>query len=443
MSMLRDKAVEIVKTLRNAGFRAYWVGGCVRDLVMDREPQDYDIATDARPEQIINLFSKTVPVGASFGVMKVLVENCAFEVATFRSDGRYLDGRHPTEVHFSSEKEDAFRRDFTINGMFFDPIEDRLIDYVQGKHDIEAKLVRCIGDPNHRFTEDKLRLIRAVRFAARFGYRIEPSTHEAMIALAPQISEVSAERIRDELAKILMGDQPDQGIRLLHQTGLLKTILPEIVAMEGVQQPPEFHPEGDVFTHTLLLLEKMRSPSFELAFGALLHDVGKPPTFAIKDRIRFDKHCEVGSQMAREVGHRLRFSNQQIEVVAELVKDHLRFKDVRNMRSSTLKRFLRNLNFAEHLELHRLDCLASHGDLSNWEFCKQKLAELEPEEIRPRRLLTGDDLIELAYSPGPQFAKILMAVEDAQLEGRIKTKEEAFRFVKKEFPLTSSGSALH
>jgi poly(A) polymerase len=438
--MLHDKSIEIVKILRKAGFRAYWVGGCVRDLVMGRAPQDYDIATDARPEQVMKLFSKTVPVGVSFGVVKVLVDDCGFEVATFRSDGRYIDGRHPVEIRFSSEKEDALRRDFTINGMFFDPVEERLIDYVGGKQDIEAGLIRCIGDPRQRFSEDKLRLIRAVRFAARFEYRIEPSTREFLIALAPQILEVSPERIRDELAKILMGYHPDQGVRLLHQAGLLKAILPEIATMEGVQQPPEFHPEGDVLTHTLLLFEKIRSPSFELAFGALLHDVGKPPTFAIKERIRFDNHCEVGSRMAREIGQRLRFSNQQIEVVAELVKDHLRFKDVRNMRSSTLKRFLRNPNFKEHLELHRLDCLASHGDLSNWEFCKQKLAELEPEEIRPERLLTGDDLIGLGYSPGPQFSKILTMVEDEQLEERIKTKEEALQFIKKKFPLTSSES---
>jgi poly(A) polymerase len=443
MSKLRDKAVEIVKALRNAGFRGYWVGGCVRDLVMGQEPEDYDVATDARPEQVTKLFPKTIPVGVSFGVVKVLMGDDDFEVATFRSDGRYLDGRHPIEVQFSGEKEDVLRRDFTINGMFFDPMEERLIDYVGGKKDIEAEIVRCIGDPAQRFTEDKLRLIRAVRFAARFGYRIEPATHQALVALAPEVLEVSAERIRDELAKILMGPHPGDGIRLLHQTGLLKVILPEIAVMEGVQQPPEFHPEGDVFTHTLLLLDKIESPSFELAFGALLHDVGKPPTFAIKERIRFDNHCEVGSQMARRIGHRLRFSNQQTEVIAELVRDHLRFKDVRNMRASTLKRFLRNPNFPEHLELHRLDCLASHGDLSNWEFCKKKLAEIGPEEIRPTRLLTGEDLIELGYTPGPQFAKILTAVEDAQLEGRLKTKEAAVEFVKREFPLTSSGSASH
>ena len=441
MSKLRDKAVEIVKAIRQAGFQAYWVGGCVRDLVMGHAPEDYDIATDARPEQIVQLFPKTIPVGVSFGVVKVVMEESEFEVATFRSDGSYLDGRHPVEVHFSGEKEDALRRDFTVNGMFFDPIEERLIDYVGGKKDIEDKVIRCIGDPNQRFTEDKLRLIRAVRFAVRFGYRIESATHQALIALAPQVLEVSAERIRDELAKILMGRNPGQGIRLLHQTGLLKVALPEVAAMEGVQQPPEFHPEGDVLTHTLLLLDKIRSPSFELAFGALLHDVGKPPTFAIKERIRFDNHCEVGSQIARTISHRLRFSNQQTEVIAELVKDHLRFKDVRNMRSSTLKRFIRNQNFAEHLELHRLDCLASHGDLSNWEFCKQKLAELGPEEIRPSRLLTGEDLIEIGYRPGPRFAKILTAVEDAQLEGRLKTKEAAVEFIKTEFPITSSESA--
>lgn len=449
---MRDKAIEIVKALRSAGFRAYWAGGCVRDLVMGHEPQDYDVATDARPEQVMKLFPKTIPVGVSFGVVKVLLGNDEFEVATFRSDGRYLDGRHPVEVHFSGEKEDAQRRDFTLNGMFYDPVKEQVIDHVGGQRDIKAGIIRTIGSPLDRFTEDKLRLMRAVRFSARFGYTIEPQTEMAIRDLAPQITQVSAERIRDETEKMLTGPNPAGSIRLLHQTGLLKVILPEVAAMEGVEQPQEFHPEGDVLTHTLLMLDQMTQPvsgspslSFELTLGVLLHDVGKPPTFTppktdrdLPDRqagrIRFDNHCEVGAEMTEAIGQRLRLSNKQLEVVIGLVRDHLKFKDVKQMRESTLKRFLRQPYFAEHLELHRLDCLASHGDLTNWQFCREKLVELPPEVIRPARLLTGDDLIQLGYSPGSLFAEILTAVEDAQLEGRITTREEAIALVEKQFP---------
>jgi poly(A) polymerase len=441
MSTLREKATEIVKVLREAGFRAYWAGGCVRDLVMGHEPQDYDVATDARPEQVMKLFSKTVPVGVSFGVVKVLVEEDAFEVATFRADGRYLDGRHPVEVHFAGEKEDALRRDFTLNGMFYDPLKEQVIDHVGGQRDIKAGIIRAIGSPLERFTEDKLRLMRAVRFSTRFGYAIEPQTESALRDLAPQITQVSAERIRDELEKMLMGPHPAESLRLLHKTGLLNVILPEVGAMEGVEQPKEFHPEGDVLTHTLIMLEEMTRPlessppqTFELAMAVLLHDVGKPPTFEVRDRIRFDNHCEIGARMTEAIGQRLRLSNKQTEIVAALVRDHLKFKDVQRMRESTLKRFLRQPHFDLHLELHRLDCLASHGDLTNWEFCRKKLVELPPEIIRPPRLLTGDDLVELGYSPGPLFSEILTVVEDSQLEGRIKTREEAIALVEKQFP---------
>src|SRR3989304_3313080 len=365
MSPMRDRAVEMVKALREAGFRAYWAGGCVRDLVMGHEPQDYDVATDARPEQVMKLFPKTVPVGVSFGVVKVLLGNDEFEVATFRSDGRYLDGRHPVEVHFAGEKEDAQRRDFTLNGMFYDPVKEQVIDHVGGQRDIKAGIIRTIGSPLDRFSEDKLRLLRAVRFSARFGYTIEPQTGVAIRDLAAQITQVSAERIRDEMEKMLTGPHPAGSIRLLHQTGLLKVVLPEAAAMEGVEQPKEFHPEGDVLTHTLLMLDQMTRPvsdspslSFELALGVLLHDVGKPPTFTPpktdRDRIRFDNHCEVGARMAEAVGQRLRLSNKQLEIVIGLVRDHLKFKDVKQMRESTLKRFLRKPPFAGHLELHRL-----------------------------------------------------------------------------------------
>ena len=433
MSAMAEKAIEIVKILREGGFRAYWAGGSVRDLVMGHKPQDYDVATDARPEQVMKLFSKTVPVGVSFGVVKVIEDGFEFEVTTFRSDGRYIDGRHPAEVHYSDDREDAARRDFTINGMFYDPLKKEIIDYVEGRRDIAAGVIRAIGDPHERFEEDKLRLMRAVRFAARFGYVIEPKTEAALRDLAGQIHQISAERIRDELKKMLTGPNPSDSISLLIQTGLMKTILPEVLAMAGVEQPKEFHPEGDVLTHTMLLLRNLDLPSFELALAALLHDIGKPPTFSIRDRIRFDNHCEVGARMTEAICGRLRLSNEQTERVADLVRDHLRFKDVQQMRESTLKRFLRQPFFSDHLELHRLDCLASHGDLTNWEFCKKKLAELGPEEIRPKRLLTGDDLITMGYPPGPLFSKILTLLEDAQLEGSIKNRDEAIAWLRREF----------
>lgn len=442
MSHLREKAVEVVQVLRKAGFRAYWAGGCVRDLVMGHEPQDFDIATDARPEQVMKLFPKTVPVGVSFGVVKVLADESEFEVATFRSDGRYLDGRHPVEVHYSGDREDAARRDFTINGMFYDPVKKEIIDYVDGQRDIKAGLIRAIGNPRERFEEDKLRLMRAVRFASRFNYGIEPQTYEAIKERAGEIVQISAERIRDELKKMLTGPNPSGSLSLLLEIGLVKPILPEVTAMAGVEQPKEFHPEGDVLTHTLLLLKNINRPSFELALAALLHDIGKPSTFtppkSDHDRIRFDNHCEVGARLAESICGRLRLSNEQTELVVELVRDHLRFKDVQQMRESTLKRFLRRPGFPEHLELHRLDCLASHGDLTLWEFCNKKLAEIGPEEMRPERLLTGDDLIRTGYSPGPLFSKILTLLEDAQLEGRIKSREEALEWVRREFPLKPS-----
>jgi poly(A) polymerase len=441
MSLMRDRAVEVVKVLRKAGFRAYFAGGCVRDLVMGQEPQDYDVATNARPEEVMKLFPKTIPVGVNFGVIKVLLQNDEFEVSTFRSDGQYLDGRHPVEVHFTGEKEDAARRDFTINGMFYDPVQEKVIDYIGGQRDIKAGIIRAIGSPLERFHDDKLRLMRAVRFSTRFNYTLEPQTEAAIADLAPQITQVSAERIRDELEKMLTGPNPSGSIRLLHKTGILKVILQEVAEMEGVEQPKEFHPEGDVLVHTLLMLDLMRRPvddspplTFDLAMGVLLHDVGKPPTFTVRDRIRFDNHCEVGARMAHDIGQRFRMSNKQVELVVALVKDHLKFKDVKKMRESTLKRFLRQPHFQEHLELHRLDCMGSHGDLTNWEFCRQKLKELPSEKIRPVRLLTGEDLIQLGYSPGPVFKQILTTLEDAQLEGRVQTREDALKLVKEQYP---------
>ncbi len=432
---MKIKAEEIVKTLSDAGFKTCWAGGCVRDMVMGLEPQDYDIATEARPDQVMKLFKKTIPVGARFGVVKVLYDEFEFEVATFRSDGKYIDGRHPEEVHFSSEKEDAFRRDFTINGMFYDPVQGKIIDYVNGQVDIKNNIIRTINNPKDRFSEDRLRLIRAVRFAARFQYEIETNTYNAIKELAGTILQISAERIRDELLKMITGLYPAESIMLLDEVGLLEVILPEVVAMKGVKQPEEFHPEGDVWEHTMIMLRKMSNPSPSLAMGVLFHDVGKPSTFTIEDRIRFNNHCEVGARMTEEIGERLRLSNKQVENISELVLHHLRFKDVQKMRESKLKRFLRLPNFADHLELHRLDCLASHGNLINWEFCKQKLSELKPEEIKPKPLINGHDLIAIGYKAGPAFREILTAVEDALLEGQIKTHDNAVKFVQDKFPL--------
>ena len=432
---MKTTAQEIVKILSGAGFKAYWAGGCVRDMLMGIKPLDYDIATDAPPEQVMKIFKKTIPIGASFGVVKVLYDDFEFEVATFRSDGKYIDGRRPVEVNFSSEKEDAFRRDFTINGIFYDPAHEKIIDYVNGQADIKNNIIRTINDPKDRFSEDRLRLIRAVRFAAGFQYEIEPHTYNTIKELAETILQISAERIRDELRKMLTGVHPAESIQLLDEVGILKVILPEVTAMKGIKQPEEFHPEGDVWIHTMLMLKKMTSPSFELAMGILLHDVGKPSTFSMEDRIRFNNHCEVGARMTEEIGKRLRFSKKQIEHIAELVLHHLRFKDVQKMRESKLKRFLRLPNFADHLELHRLDCLSSHGNLDNWKFCKQKLSELKPEEIKPKPLINGHDLILMGYKAGPAFRKILTTVEDAHLEGQIKTRNEALKFVQDKFPL--------
>ena len=432
---MKTKAQEMVKILSNAGFKAYWAGGCVRDMIMAIDPLDYDIATNARPEQVMKLFKKTIPVGASFGVVKVLYDDFEFEVATFRSDGAYIDGRRPEDVHFSTEKEDAFRRDFTINGIFYDPTHEKIIDYVNGQADIKNNIIRTINDPKDRFSEDRLRLIRAVRFAAGLQFEIEPYTFNTIKELADTIFQVSAERIRDELCKMLTGVHPANSIDLLDEVGMLKVILPEVTAMKGIKQPEEFHPEGDVWEHTMLMLKNMSSPTPEMALGVLLHDVGKPPTFSIEDRIRFNNHCEIGARITEEIGERLRLSKKQVEHISELVLHHLRFKDVQKMRESKLKRFLRLPNFADHLELHRLDCLASHGNLNNLEFCKQKLLELKPEEIKPKPLINGHNLIAMGYKAGPFFKQILTVVEDAILEGQIRTHDDAVKFVQKKFPV--------
>jgi poly(A) polymerase len=457
----RQFATTIIRTLRDHGHQAFLVGGCVRDLLLNREPADYDVATDATPQQVMRIFPETYAVGAQFGVVLVPIPNegptskstphlpdltvlqtpspkaHAIEVATFRTDLGYTDGRHPDEVRFSKDpREDVERRDFTINGLLLDPITNEVLDFVGGQNDLEAHIVRAIGDPERRFTEDKLRMLRAVRFAARFDYVIDPPTFAAIQKLAPQIVQVSYERVRDELTKMLTEGHARRAFLLLDASGLLREVLPEISAMKGVRQPPRYHPEGDVFIHTLLLLENLPHPCPPtLAWGALLHDVGKPPTFRVApDRIRFDGHVEVGVRMAEEICRRLRFSNDDTEQILALVNNHMRFGDILRMKESTLKRFLRMPRFTEHLELHRLDCTASHGDFTLYDFAREQLASIPAEKMRPTPLLTGHDLIAQGYQPGPDFKRILSTVEDAQLEGRLESKEQALAFVTEAFP---------
>jgi len=453
--VLKDFATSIVHTLRQRGFQAYLVGGCVRDLLLRREPKDYDVATNAKPQQVMSIFPETYAVGAQFGVVLVPVPQDvasnvstdvasklhAVEVATFRSDIGYSDGRHPDEVRFSQDpREDVARRDFTINGMLLDPESGEVLDFVGGRKDLEARIIRTIGEPERRFGEDKLRMLRAVRFAARFEYEIEPETFAAIQRLAPEIGTVSRERVRDELTRMLTEGHARRAFLLLDESGLLKQVLPEISKMKGVAQPAEFHPEGDVFVHTLLLLENLPTPCpLTLAWGALLHDVGKPPTFRVApDRIRFDNHVEVGVKMAEEICRTLRFSNDDTAQILALVENHMRFGHATLMKESTLKRFLRLPAFDEHLALHRADCLASHRNLSTYEFVREKRAEIPPEKMRPTPLVTGDDLIAAGHAPGPKFREILNAVEDAQLEGRLPSRDAALEFVRREFSVSSS-----
>jgi len=454
--MLREFATHIVQTLRRRGFEAYLVGGCVRDLLLGREPKDYDVSTSATPAQVMEVFPETYAVGAQFGVVLVPVpesevaagsdsevpaKSKTIEVATFRSDLGYSDGRHPDEVRFSRDpREDVLRRDFTINGMMLDPLRGKgpgeVLDFVGGRKDLEAGMIRAIGEPEKRFAEDKLRMLRAVRFAARFEYTIDPATFAAIRKLAEQIRVVSRERVRDELTRMLTEGHGRQAFLLLDESGLLKEVLPEISRMKGVQQPPEFHPEGDVFVHTLLLLENLPQPCPPtLAWGALLHDVGKPPTFRVAERIRFDDHVEVGVKMAEEICRRLRFSSGDAEQILALVDNHMRFGHVGRMKESTLKRFMRLPAFEEHMALHRADCLASHRNLATYEFLRQKQQEIPAASMRPAPLVTGDDLIAAGHAPGPKFREILHAVEDAQLEGRLPSREAALDFVHRQFPV--------
>lgn len=427
-------ARHIIQTLRDRGFTAYLAGGCVRDQLLGVEPQDFDVATNARAEVVQRLFPNTIPVGIQFGVVLVVDNGIPCEVATFRSDGAYLDGRHPTSVHFGNAQEDAQRRDFTINGMFHDPLIEEIIDYVNGQEDLRSGIIRAIGDPYARFAEDRLRMLRAIRLAARLDFTIALDTFTAIQDLASTISDIAWERIGDEVSKILTGRGAKRAFALLSESRLLPAVFPEIEAMRGVEQSPDFHPEGDVFVHTLLLLDKLDQPTETLALGALLHDVAKPVCRARNEhRITFHGHCEKGAEMAIDICQRLKRSRETWERVAYLVKNHLRLMSAPEMRTATLKRFLREDGIEELLELARLDALSSSGDLRPYQFCRQQLAALAPEQIAPPRLLSGHDLMALGLAPGPQFKDILHAIEDAQLEGRLHTREEALAWVKQQF----------
>jgi tRNA nucleotidyltransferase/poly(A) polymerase len=438
----RELANLICEVLRDAGYQALLVGGCVRDLLLGREPADYDVTTNATPECVMELFPESIAVGAQFGVVLVPRDGFKVEVATFRSDVSYSDGRHPDRVVYSqTAEEDVQRRDFTINGLLMRHDTGEILDFVEGQRDLNAGVVRAIGEPDRRFTEDKLRMLRAVRFAARFGFDIEHKTFASIRRHAGAVTDVSAERIREELTKLLTEGAARRGFELLERSWLLSVVLPEIAAMKGVQQPPEFHPEGDVWTHTLLMIDGLPAGcSPTLAWGVLLHDVGKPPTFKpvskTGDRIRFDHHVDVGVRMAQAICRRYRFSNEETEQIAALVDNHMRFKDVERMKKATLKRFVRLPRFDEHLELHRLDCVSSHRNLDSYQFVQRFLAETPPEQVHPQRVLTGNDLSEMGYIPGPRFSEILRAVEDAQLEGQIHSKDEARGLVQRRFPLS-------
>lgn len=443
MPPLETTARSLVQRLRQAGFTAFYAGGCVRDTLLGKEPKDYDIATDARPEQVQQLFRRTFAVGAHFGVIVVHEQGHDFEVATFRSDGAYVDGRRPTEVTFSSPQTDAERRDFTINGLFFDPLSNEVIDYVGGQADLTARRLRAIGDATARFREDKLRLLRAVRFGAVLGFDLDPATWQAVCAHAPDIHDVSAERIREEFVRIFVSPTRVRGFDLLVESGLMQEVLPEIMRLQGCEQPPQFHPEGDVFVHTRLMLSLLpEQVSVPLVFGVLFHDIGKPGTATVDEtgRIRFNGHDRLGAEMAEQIMVRLRFSRDETDAVVAIVANHMNFMHVQDMRVAKLKRFMAREHFAEELELHRVDCASSNGDLSNYDFLRAKGEEYAAEPLIPPPLVTGHDLKKLGMAPGPQFKDILEAVSNRQLEGALKSSEEALAWVRAEFAL-DGGSA--
>jgi putative nucleotidyltransferase with HDIG domain len=441
----RSTADKIVSHLVEQGHEALFAGGCVRDMLLGKgdDKSDIDIVTNATPKRVAELFPRTIGVGAQFGVVIVVQNEIPFEVATFRSDLGIGDGRHPEKVVFSDARQDALRRDFTINGMFYDPRSDTLLDYVSGRADLQAKVIRAIGDPVLRFKEDYLRLLRAIRFAARFEFTIEESTWQAIRENAAHITEISAERIFAELTKMLQQPHPDRAVTLLAESGLLQRVLPEVADCIGVEQPPEFHPEGDVFTHTVKLLGFLGpNPSAVLAWSALLHDIGKKPTMRLTDRIRFNGHDQVGAAMARELLRRLKASNELIDSAEACIDNHMNFINVKVMRLATLKKFLSRPTIEDELTLHRADCLASHGNLDNFSFVKNALQEFARERLKPAPFLRGEDLIDLGLKPGPLFGKILQEAYDLQLDEKLSSRVEALEHIKRGWGEKGTGTAL-
>lgn len=431
----RLNAEAIVQRLKASGHEAYFVGGCVRDFLRGVTPGDYDIVTSAPPEEICQIFPRAMTIGAKFGVVAVIMDGHPHEVATFRSDELYEDGRHPSRVRFTSAREDVQRRDFTVNGLLMNPETREIIDYVNGQADIKQKIIRTIGDPDRRFQEDFLRMLRAVRFAANLDFSLDKETQNAIQRNASRIRQVSAERIQEELNKILTRGGARRGFELLETTGVLQVILPEVAATVGVEQPPRFHPEGDVWQHILRMLELLptdgeTSSNICLAWGALLHDIGKAVTRSEDERgIHFYGHVQKGEALADAILQRLRFSRAHRETVLSLIRQHMVFMNVQDMRPGRLKRFLRMPDFHLHLELHRLDCLASHGMLDHYEFCRRQLEQLGEEDLHPVRLLSGHDLKAMGFAPGKLLGEILQELETQQLEGKIKTAREAKDFV--------------
>jgi len=423
-------AASIVARLRDAGFETYLAGGCVRDRLLGRPAADYDVATAALPAEVTALFPKTVEVGAAFGVVRVVADDGEYEVATFRTEGPYLDGRHPSSVRFAGPRDDALRRDFTINGLFFDPAADAVLDFVGGRADLAARVVRAIGNPAVRFEEDRLRMLRAVRLAAELGFTIEPGTFDAIHRHAESIRTVSAERIRDELIRMVTGPDPGRALALLRDTGLLAAVLPEIAAEIGVPQPEQFHPEGDVFEHTRLAVAALRAPSPALAIATLLHDAGKPETLEYApDRIRFNRHDERGAAIAEAVMERLRFPRRDIDHATALVGRHMIFKDLPQMREAKRRRLFADPLFPDLLELHRADCEASHRDLSLYEWARAEAARVAETPPPAQPLASGHDVLARGVPAGPRIGEILEAVEDARLEGRVHTRDEALALI--------------
>ncbi|NWK56225.1 CCA tRNA nucleotidyltransferase [Verrucomicrobiaceae bacterium N1E253] len=435
MSELQTAAHRIARRLIDDGHTTYFAGGCVRDALLEKTPKDYDLATSATPDEVQALFPKSNAIGAHFGVILVKEAEYFFEIASFRHDGSYTDGRHPDSVTFSTPEEDAQRRDFTVNGLFQDPLSGRIIDYVGGQNDLKTKTLRAIGEPSQRFQEDALRLMRAIRFATVLNFEIEPSTWQAIHDHAELLGQISKERIREEFVRILLAPSRARGFELLTQSGLMHHIIPEVYDLIGCEQPPQWHPEGDVYQHTRIMLDMLKQePSEALALAVVLHDIGKPATYSYdpaEDRIRFNGHDRVGAEMSESILRRLKCSNQTIEAVQAMVANHMNFMNVQKMRTAKVKRFMARTTFEDEMELHRVDCASSNGLTDNYDFLRLKEEEFAAEPLIPTPLVTGKDLIDLGLTPGPHFKEILASIQTEQLEGRLHDREQALEWTRK------------